>query len=408
MKKAGRHPSSLMVAVMLVTMAFTLTACAGNATVSPTAAPIAKSAPEVKLGKEYKIGVISYDYSDQQGQELKKYFSYLEKEFGVKFVYATAQPEEAQEIKAHEDLCAAGVNGILNLMWNKKAFEVGAQCKVYEAVILNTVLGKEAGPGDQGYDDVKLSPYYVGSVSPPLDYTIVGQTVARAAVDAKLDNLGLIGFPRFWIPALDKSLEAFDAAVKAAGKTVIDGNPDNSLGPDDAMRLNPMADVAAQLTTYLSANPKLQFIYAASSGMDLVYPTIVNAGLKGKVKLGVVGYNPNISVDALKDGSILIAANPVNAAQAAIGFAMLIDKLEGKAYADAPQYPTDVETNIVFIKSEADALTFNKLVLGDVPPVTSAELKSVMKTFNANATYAGLKTLAMENSDLTKLTAKRK
>jgi len=174
------------------------------------------------------------------------------------------------------------------------------------------------------------------------------------------------------------------------------------------MRLNPMADVAAQLTTYLSANPKLQFIYAASSGMDLVYPTIVNAGLKGKVKLGVVGYNPNISVDALKDGSILIAANPVNAAQAAIGFAMLIDKLEGKAYADAPQYPTDVETNIVFIKSEADALTFNKLVLGDVPPVTSAELKSVMKTFNANATYAGLKTLAMENSDLTKLTAKRK
>lgn len=60
------------------------------------------------------------------------------------------------------------------------------------------------------------------------------------------------------------------------------------------------------------------------------------------------------------------------------------------------------------MKSAADAENFNKLVLGDVPPITADELKKVMKTFNDSATYADLKALALDASDLAKIAARRK
>lgn len=203
MKKAGRILSMLLAFTLLITMVFAVSSCgsssndskdtsaAGETDAQASTAMAENALPEVKLKEEYKIGVISFDYVGQQGKELKQIFSYLEKEFGVKFIYATAQPEEAQVIKAVEDLCAADVDGILNLMWNKKAFEVAANNKVYMARILNTVLGKDAGANDEGYDEIKTSPYYVGSTSQPLNTTPLGEAAAQAGIDAGLDNFGV-------------------------------------------------------------------------------------------------------------------------------------------------------------------------------------------------------------------------
>ncbi|MCE3199746.1 sugar ABC transporter substrate-binding protein [Paenibacillus sonchi] len=330
-------------------------------------------------GKEkdtVNIGVMLYNYTDIQGQEIKSYGSYLENNFNVKFNYATVGSSEEDHIKGLENLLASGVDGIISGYDTalEQSVSLAEEAGVYYMVMLGDVDGS-----------VK-SDYLVGGIKQfgdnPAD---LGARYAEKAYSAGARNIGVTSFPEFAFrdaPAIISGLTEKMKELDVKHEAVIYPTEYHSFAPENA---------SDAVTKIISEHPEVDTIFGLGSGMDFVYPAILNSSTPG-IRLLALGYN-NSTTAGLQNGNILMAGTNNYTQILANAFAQLYDRIHGKTYSD---WQLNGKVNYVTLSSVEEAESFNKYVIpGDKSEgsVTADELKEVMLSYNESATWESLQKL---------------
>ncbi|KHL96970.1 hypothetical protein QW71_03310 [Paenibacillus sp. IHB B 3415] len=326
--------------------------------------------------KPVNIGVMLYNYTDIQGQEIKSYGAYLENNFNVKFNYATVGSSEEDHIKGLENLLASGVKGIISGYDTalEQSVSLSEEAGVYYMVMLGDVDGS-----------VK-SDYLVGGIKQfgdnPAD---LGAIYAEKAYSAGARNIGVTSFPEFAFrdaPAIISGMTGKMKELDVNQEAVIYPTEYHSFAPENA---------SDAVTKIISGHPEVDTIFGLGSGMDFVYPAILNSSTPG-IRLLALGYN-NSTTAGLQNGNILMAGTNNYTQILANAFAQLYDRINGKVYSD---WQLNGKVNYVTLSSVEEAKSFTKYVIpGDKSEgsVTADELKEVMLSFNESATWESLQTL---------------
>lgn len=324
----------------------------------------------------FTIGVMLYNYTDVQGKEIKSYGDYLAENFNVNFNYATVGTSEEDHIAALENLIASGVDAIISGYDTslEQSLQLAEQAGVYYGVALGDIR-----------DDVS-SEYFVGGL---YNFGVkpeeIGAKYAQAAYEAGVTNIGVTSFQEFAFvdaPAIINGFKEKLAELDTEKKITVYDTEYHMFGPED---------VSNAVTKVISDHPDVDAIFGLGSGMDFVYPAILNS-TKPDIKVLALGYNDSTPA-ALENGSVLAAGTNNYSQIIANVFAQLYDRLNGHEYTDweingSVDYPT--------FSSVEEVEDFQKYI---VPAdksngaVTVEELKQVMKTFNENATWQELQQL---------------
>ncbi|AIQ16618.1 hypothetical protein H70357_08030 [Paenibacillus sp. FSL H7-0357] len=330
-------------------------------------------------GKEkdqINIGVMLYNYTDIQGQEIKSYGSYLEENFNVKFNYATVGSSEEDHIKGLENLLASGVDGVISGYDTalEQSVSLAEEAGVYYSVALGDVDGSIA------------SDYFVGGIKQfgdnPAD---LGALYAEQAYRAGARNIGVTSFPEFAFldaPAIISGLTEKMKELDVDHQVTIYPTEYHSFAPENA---------SDAVTKIISEHPEVDTIFGLGSGMDFVYPAILNSSSPG-IHLLALGYN-NSTSSGLASGNVLMAGTNNYTQIVANAFAQLYDRIHGKVYSD---WQPNGRVNYVTLSSVEETDNFNKYVIPSDKSkgsVTADELKKVMLSFNESATWESLQAL---------------
>lgn len=349
-----------------------------------------KSGNESGKGKDevINLGVMLYNYTDIQGQEIKSYGSYLESQFNVKFNYATVGSSEEDHIKGLENLLASGVDGIISGYDTalEQSVNLAEEAGVYYAVALGAVNGSVT------------SDYLVGGIKQfgdnPAD---LGALYAEQAYKAGARKIGVTSFPEFAFTDAPAIISGFTAKMKeldTKGETEIYPTEYHSFAPENA---------SDAVTKIISGHPEVDTIFGLGSGMDFVYPAILNSANPG-IRLLALGYN-NSTTAGLQNGNIMMAGTNNYTQIMANAFAQLYDRIQGHKY---PDWQLNGKVSYVTLSSPDEAKQFNTYVIPtdkSKGSVTADELKKVMVSFNESATWESLQTLTSRT--LTEIAAAR-
>ncbi|WNS46675.1 substrate-binding domain-containing protein [Paenibacillus sp. MMS20-IR301] len=368
---------TVVLSVLMLLAGMILTGC-GN-----------KSANEAAKDKDLiNLGVMLYNYTDIQGQEIKSYGSYLESNFNVKFNYATVGSSEEDHIKGLENLLASGVDGVISGYDTalEQSVSLAEEAGVYYAVVLGTVDGSVT------------SDYLVGGVKQfgdnPAD---LGALYAEQAYTAGARKVGVTSFPEFAFtdaPAIISGFTAKMQELDTKQEAEIYPTEYHSFAPDNA---------SDAVTKIISEHPEVDTIFGLGSGMDFVYPAILNSSSPG-TRLLALGYN-NSTAAGLTNGNILMAGTNNYTQIMANAFAQLYDRINGHKY---PDWQLNGRVNYVTLGSAEEAERFNTYVIPSDKgngSVTADELRQVMISFNEQATWESLQQLTSRT--LTEIEAAR-
>lgn len=326
--------------------------------------------------KEYTIGVMLYNYTDFQGQQIKAYCTYLENHFNVKFNFATVGTSEEGHISGLENLLASGVDAVISGYDTalEQSVSLAEEAGVYYAVALGEV------------DENVSSDYFVGGIKQfgenPEE---LGAKYAERAYAAGVKHIGITSFLEFAFvdaPAIIKGFNDKMKELDTKGEVTVYPTEFHSFAPENAVDA---------VTKVISDHPEVDAIFGMGSGMDYVYPAILNS-TKPDTPLLALGYN-DTTEEGLESGEVLMAGTNNYGQVIANSFAQIYDRLNGKTYAD---WKPNGYVNYVTLTSIEEAQDFKNYIIPEDKangPVTADELKNVMLTYNDGATWASLQEL---------------
>lgn len=326
--------------------------------------------------KKYSIGVMLYNYTDIQGQQIKSYSSYLENNFNVKFNFATVGSSEEDHISGLENLLASGVDAVISGYDTalEQSVSLAEEAGVYYALAL----------GDA--DESVTSDYFVGGIKQfgenPEE---LGAKYAEQAYASGVKHIGVTSFPEFAFvdgPSIIKGFTDKMAELDTKGEVTVFPTEFHSFAPDNA---------ADAVTKIISEHPEVDAIFGLGSGMDYVYPAILNSA-KPDIRLLALGYNDSTEA-GIKDGKVIMAGTNNYGEIMANAFAQIYDRLNGKTYSDGK---TNGFVNYVTFTTPEELQDFKNYVIPEDKskgPVTVDELKEVMVSFNESATWESLQKL---------------
>mgnify|MGYP000023549164 CR=1 FL=1 len=341
----------------------------------------------------FKIGVILYSYTDIQGQQLKSYGRYLEDHFNVEFNYVSpASTDDASHITTLENLLATGVDAVISGYETslENSIKLCSENGVYYAVTL--------AEATQDLEKVSGNPYFLGGVKQFGDNPAeMGAKYAEAVYQAGIKNIGISSFT----PALFLDAPAImEGFISRLAELYVD--QDYQVYEPVYHFFDP-AQISNTVTTYINQNPEMEAIYALGSGMDFVYPALINNNLIDRVNLLALGYN-RAAGPGIKNGTIVMAGTSNITQAMANSFALIYDKLNGYSYDD---WQVNASIDYPTFSTIEELIDFEKYVIGDKEEgsVTAAELKSVMRTYNQKASFSDLQKLV--NRSLEEIKAER-
>ena len=348
--------------------------------------PLDGSWPE----KTVKIGVATFNPTDESFISLMEYFDYLSEHFNVEFVVSEALDSAEQEFAFIDSCASAGCTSIMGY-YNS----AGAQ-SIKQATAQNMYYW---GQG-QYYDEVADDPYYIGSYTYATDSAekdgdyLAGYQLGLAMGSAGLEHIAFCnGGASFGVPMfINRQQGFFDgfAEAQANGSTtrfdpatdVVEGFPGNDAytAAQSAVLTGDYDGVCSALDAFTWFQPILD------SGKDIKVGTI------GSVSETYKTFVDNGTVIALvyECPELVFGSLVVNSINAATGHIDLTRGADGKALLnptqrwllDSPEaFNTVYETNIVngqyFITAEdianvlgalnPDATTDDIKALFDVP-----------------------------------------
>lgn len=336
--------------------------------------------------KKVKIGFMMYN-TDAQMTAIKAYYEQLAKEIGgLEFVFATADSmNAASNLTTCEALISQGCNGVITTV-STGLVDMAQACKEQNVLIAITMAKPDAADVDALS---KLSNFIGGVTDGPLTGEQRGIDAAKFIIAKGYKNVGTLTFPLSVMVSNKESYEAFvktinDYNATAANKITLAKNSELYFKPVD--------------TSYFANNKDLDCVYSIAAGINYAYPAMVQSGVNGKVKLVTNGIR--FDADALKSissGDVAMTTF-TSVEQNFYPIAMIFDAVNGQKFDDAAANGTIVPCAAINI-SGADQLAtlqaksyyfrssddeISRLLL------KPADAKMLLKTYNKDATYAGL------------------
>ncbi|MNJ49418.1 hypothetical protein D3C77_446460 [compost metagenome] len=233
-------------------------------------------------------------------------------------------------------------------------------------------------------DENVKSDYFVGGIKQfgenPAD---LGAVYAEQANQAGVKNVAITSFPAFAFLDAPVIIQGFSDKMAELDSAANVYEPEyHSFAPQDAIDA---------VTKIISDHGDVDAIFALGSGMDFVYPAVLNS-TKSDIKVLALGYNDSTEA-ALKNDSVLMAGTNNYSQIIANAFAQLYDRLNGHQYTD---WKPNGRVNYATIKSVQDVADFKAYVIPEDKSqgsVTVDELKQEMLTYNDQATWEGLQKL---------------
>lgn len=350
-------------------------------------------------GKDCTIGVAFYQDTGLAVDSTKAYLESLSDTLNVKFTYTVlTQTDEAANLTKIQELISSNVDGIICTM------DLGMTSIIQECEAAGVYLGGYLCDYDtsynNAYDQVFKSEYFVGTAADgqnPDDVTI-GTSMFDSLIEyneRNADNLityvSMAVFPVWAFPSQMTGAQQFVEAVEEYNKTA-----DTQITVDPLDEESDVLAFAPLDTTYFSKHADSQAIISFAAGSAFVYPTMVQAGVDGSLKLFTTGYDGGEEANFGTTGKGTYQQNMVTAPESiTFPLVLLLNKINGASYSDQPAEAERVSTAQYVINSDEDMAKFQTSCYYTKDAAnamyTPQDVLNMTAYGNPNATYADLK-----------------
>ncbi|MHC1770595.1 MAG: sugar ABC transporter substrate-binding protein [Flexilinea sp.] len=360
---------------VLIVIAF----IAGFANIQPTTAQVAStSAPTAPTRK--KVGVIIWATDDGLSSSVKRLLDYAGEALNIELVYKTGDYDTESQVKAAENLVAAGVDGIIAVplidSGIPKIYKVCEDAKIPYIQAFRRIDDKTNAA------QMDTAPFFLG-------YTVeneeqAGYDLLKILADAGSTTVGTI-YNSPGSSFADRRKVGIEKAIsEGVAKKVV----------EFTLPLSPTSDAWVEATNnFINAYPELNgIIMTAGSvgGAEASIATIIKNNAVGKVKM-VTFDQPANSNDAFDQG-ILVGLASGTYTDPLYSFVIMANYLQGTPLSNKPIY---IASNYLYIKSKQDALDYSKYVDGvGIYPYTKEEIQQMTKFYNPSFTADDLQKIA--------------
>lgn len=209
-------------------------------------------------GDTYKIGIVMYQWTDSQGENIQKFCDYLSKNMNVSFEYESTYYDDDAQLDCVENLISKGCNAIIsgydtNIV---AALSTCEEAGVYYAVALDQITEEDLAGME--------SKFFVGGTRQfGGDLNALGEEYAEAVADSGVTHIGGISFPAWAFSDAPAIYDGFKNKLSAAGITVDELTFASGMTADD---------IQQNTKDLVNATAGMDAIFGMSSGLDFVYP----------------------------------------------------------------------------------------------------------------------------------------
>jgi len=371
---------------LILALTMVLAACGPKepapATPTTTGTPPASQSPtdtgapaeeEVEL-PGFHIGLMVYTNSGAWFDRIKAGVDALAKETGCTITLADgATPDEA--VAAVENLCAAGVDGIVDLATggvSARLLQICQEYGVYFVAANNNLIN------EPGYEEFRKNPYYVGSVyadDKAISYDIVKDYIAKGAT-----KIALFGLPPGISAAFDSRFAGAYQALEEAG-----------MQPLTEARSFVMPEAAQNLLTQY---PDVEAIFSAVNASNYLVQPLISGGYGGKIMLSLFDDDGDVAA-AFNQGVVTHVVEGVNA-QAQFAFILLYNALTGNTMTMSDGSKPDILMPYLLLTNADEYNAFLQRSEGGL--YSWDELKGFIKLINPDASLDEMIKLAQSFS----------
>ena len=378
----------ILALLLAVVMVFALAACGGESA-APAASSSSGSSGSGSSVAHHKIGVAHYTDSGKAVDSLRAFLEGVGPALNVEYVYATLSTyDEATNLTAIQNLISSGCEGIL------MSADMGTVSILEECQAAGVYLAGFLCDYNQSYwtanEEVFGNPNFLGTVCDgTADLTSYGELIAEQVIAKGCKHVGVIIFPSYAYPAHGVCDEAFRAKIDEYNASAADTDK-IEVYPTEVLNFAPLD------ATYFSNYPEMDGLFSICAGAGFVYPVMVASG-KTNIPLYTAGFEGTEDAENFgTNGNCCYQATRCAPAESIIyPLALMVDKLNGAAYADLPEKAERVDCSPITILSDEDmaAVKAHSIYYSAdfADSLISAEQAcNLCACFNPNATYAGL------------------
>lgn len=348
-----------------------LAGCGSSAPASSDSAATtaASEAGSAAAPGDITIGVSIWSSTDVLGSQCKKIVDKAANALGVKTTWVDQGHVSEQVTASVEQLCAAGVQGII--ICNSADSEMTSAIqtcdanKVYLAQFFR-IISKENSP--EVYQAACDSQYYVGAVHE--DEVTNGYTLVNLLLDHGDRNIGLeawtVGDATFQL-----RWQGYQQAIEEWNKA----NPSDQATLSEPVYANTSSEegAAAAMSLYNSI-PGMDALIVAGGGGDPLVGSIgafANAGLTGKIDVVSTDFLDDLA-DQLKSGG-MFAESGGHFCDPLFAFLMVYNAIQGKYVKDAGTFGFEIMFPYLYVSSPDDYANYEKYFV-DADPYTDEEI----------------------------------
>ena len=395
----------LIALALAMIMVFALAACGGSGSSTPANSntpagnntPADSNTPAAEF-KAAKIGVGLYFDTGYYADNVKAYLASLGEKLNVEFVYTLlTQTDESANLTKVQEMIASGVDGIILTldMGTPAILEECAAADVYVAGFLcdfNTSY-------NTAYDAVFKNGHFLGTASdgPCGDDVRAGYDYFDSLIEYNernhenpITHVSLTCFPTWAFPVQQQQIAQFIESVEKYNETAETPIVVDPLDEEvDVLQFAPLD------STYFSKHADSQAIMCFADGATFVYPTMVSAGMDGKIKLFSAGYGEGTETNFGTAGSATFQQETVSAIEAVIyPVVLLVNKINGVQFADQPAEAERVSCFSIIVNSDEDMDAFGHCLYrsGNLADAfySADDVVNMTAVANPNATYKDL------------------
>ena len=297
-------------------------------------------------GAKIKIGIGLYQDQGPAVTATREFLKGVSEELNCEFTYVTlSQTDEAANKTAAQQLISSGCKGLILTM------DSATEAILEECEKAGVYLGGYLADYETSFDKVKDNPNFVGTVvDGRYSGTAWGEEIAERIINDGYKNIGMIKFPSFAFPHQNEMDAAFRAKIEEYNKTAADNEKITVQAETTELMFQPLS------ADYFSANPNIDAIFGMCAGVDFIYPTLTQNN-KTNIKLYTAGF----SVDDSVLGNFGTSGNGCfqelvfsNVEAIAYPLVMLLNKIEGKEFEDAPAEAQRVDSSQIRITNNEE------------------------------------------------------
>ncbi|MBR3400910.1 MAG: hypothetical protein IKG67_01585 [Parasporobacterium sp.] len=327
----------------------------------------------------HKIGILGFRDTGGFTDYTMNFLNLLGPAINTEFMFVGGDTrDETINVGKVQDMITAGCDGIIML------YDLGVVGIADVCAAAGVYLGGARAAMESALPMLVNNPFFVGTVQEgPSDDSLVARKIADRIVAEGVKEAGLALFPPFAYPEQTR----YAALIR---EMLSEEHPEITLVDDEVLMFQNLPE------TYLAQHPDIELIVSIAD--DYVYPTLLSAGRKD-IKVINKGFLPS-HLDSMNEGVIIM--DMTTAVESILyPLILMVDKMNGYSFDDAPAQPETVGSNLIYIENPEDCKYFiENTLMGEEGMLTEIdeskcllsvdEMKSYFKTFNPDATYQGL------------------